>query len=74
MTSLAVLGLFIAPRRTLAAFRAEGIGSSPFAMDDPRELLDLTIDARRQWFGIPEWGLATTRRQLHADAPRPGAC
>jgi len=73
VTSLAALGLLVAPRRTIAAFRAEGIGPSLFALDDPSELLDLTVGELRQRLGLPQPGLATTPRQLHPDAPRPSA-
>lgn len=70
VTSLAALGLVIAPRRTLAAFRAGTMGPSLFALDDASALLDLTVGELRQKLGLPEAGVATLPRRLHPDAPR----
>jgi hypothetical protein len=72
VTSLVGLGLVVAPRRTIAAFRAGASGPSLFALDDAGELLELTVGELRQRLGLPERGLATTPRRLHADAPRLG--
>lgn len=70
VTSLAAMGLIVAPRRVLAAFRAEGSRPSLFALDDASELLDLTVGELRQKLGLPTSGLATQPRRLHPDAPR----
>ena len=43
VTSLAGLGIVVAPRRTIAAFRAGASGPSLFALDDAGELLGLTV-------------------------------
>lgn len=74
VVSGALLGLLCAPRRTVAAFRAGGNRPSLFAEDDVEKLLDVTIGELRQKLGLPEQGLATAPRGLHAHAPTPATC
>lgn len=71
VVSGALLGLLCAPRRTVAAFRAGGSRPSLFAQDDVESLLELTIGELRHKLGLPEPGLATAPRRLHALAPAP---
>ncbi len=72
VTAGTVLGFMLAPRRTLAAFRAGGSGPSLFAEDDADKLLDMTVGELRQKLGLPEGGLAAIPRKLHSYAPRFG--
>lgn len=65
-----LLGFLLAPRRTWAAFRASGSHPSLFIEADANELLDMTIGELRQKLALPEGGLATLPRRLHAYAPR----
>lgn len=69
VTAGTVLGLILAPRRTLAAFFAGGSHPSLFAEDDAEPLLNLTVGELRQKLGLPVDGLATLPRQLHPFAP-----
>ena len=71
VTAGTLLGFMLAPRRTLAAFRA-GASSCPslFVEDDADKLLDLTVGELRQKLGLPEGGLASIPRKLHPFAPR----
>ena len=64
------VGLLFAPRRTLAAFTAAGKGRSLFATNvDYDALLDTPLGELRALLGIPERGLASRPRGLHAHAP-----
>lgn len=65
------LGLLIAPRRTLQAWRDSGRGQANLFNRDLAEyerVLDLTIGELREQLGIPTQGLATARA-LHVAAP-----
>jgi hypothetical protein len=75
----ALLGLVVAPRRTLHAFRAAGRGRSlfPFARLDELEfaaayerLLSMTVGDLRRDLGVPKQGVATHARRLHDYAPK----
>jgi hypothetical protein len=64
------VGLVVAPRRTLAAFKSAGAGPSLFASDVGYEsLLDRRLGELRALLGAPERGVATLPRGLHAHAP-----
>ncbi|MFW6197732.1 MAG: hypothetical protein ACOC5B_02595 [Myxococcota bacterium] len=65
-----MLGLTVAPRRTLRALRASGRGNL-FDVDDHtyEALMDRTIGELRAELGIPEEGLADHPRGLHSGAP-----
>ena len=69
----ALLGALLAPRRTWRAFVASGArnGSSLFPVDIPYEtLLELSIAELRRELGIPQAGLASGPREVHALAPK----
>jgi len=67
-----LLGLVLAPRRTLDVLRGERGRGSLFDMrQDYDQLLDRTVGELREMLGIPEHGLATRPRDLHPHAPRP---
>lgn len=67
----AVLGIVFAPRRTWDALRASGEGRSLFSLTmDYEGLLEMTVGELRAMLGIPERGLTTLPRGLHAHAPR----
>jgi len=69
VASAALLGLLLAPRRALAAFRAPG--KTLWERDvDYERLLDMTVGELRQLMGLPAEGLATHPRGLHAYAPK----
>lgn len=82
VTAGALLGFVLAPRRTLAAFRAskaaplwalatggaEGDGGAREL--DYERLLDMSVGDLRAMLGVPAEGLATAPRALHARAPR----
>lgn len=70
--SLALFGLVIAPRRTLAAWRAARGGSSLFRLArlDYESLLAQPLGELRATLGLPRAGLALRPRDLHTDAPR----
>ena len=71
---LALAGLVVAPRRTLAAWRAGPVGGSLFHETGGYEqALAGEIGALRRRLGLPEEGLARHARALHADAPAGGA-
>jgi hypothetical protein len=81
VTSGVLLGLFMAPRRTLRAFRAERGSASLFplcAFSKPefaaryKELLGMTVGELRRALGVPDAGVADRPRGLHAYAPEPG--
>ena len=64
------LGLFIAPRRMLAAFKVPGSGGSLFVERVEYErLLGGSVGELRDLLGIPAQGLANLPRRLHAHAP-----
>jgi hypothetical protein len=72
--SAVLLGLFVAPRRMLRAFRACPGGRSLFSdMHDYDALLDLTVGELRTRLGVPEVGVAPGPRRLHPLAPRANA-
>lgn len=70
VVGLALAGLLIAPRRTLAAWRAGPVGGSlfqePFRYEDA---LGQEIGSLRQRLGLPREGLSRRPRRLHPDAP-----
>ena len=71
----ALMGVLVAPRRTLAAWRASGDArGSLFAAVTTREqyesLLAGTVAELRVRLGVPDAGVATGPRRLHAYAPR----
>lgn len=69
VVSLAALGLVIAPRRTVRAWRASERLPSLFADDGELEaLLALPVGVLRRKLGVPQGGIAIARR-LHAAAP-----
>jgi hypothetical protein len=65
----ALTGLLIAPRRTVAAYRASADRPSLFAQSDADDLLELTVGELRARLGVPQQGLATQPRALHTYAP-----
>ena len=67
----AVIGLLLAPRRTIAAVRSSSVGGSLFGSEVSYEqMLELTVGELREMLAIPPAGLARRRRGLHALAPR----
>lgn len=67
----ALLGLVIAPRRTLAAWRTY-LGDRSLFHEGPEgydALLAMTVAELRAKLGLPEAGLATIPRALHQAAP-----
>ena len=65
-------GLLLAPRRTLAAWRASDAEGSLF--QSPRaydELLSMTVGELRAELRVPARGVADRPRELHPRAPRP---
>lgn len=69
-----LVGLVVAPRRTLRAWRRAGRASSLY--QSPRgydELLAMSVGELRRELALPAAGLATAPRRLHARAPRPDA-
>ncbi len=66
----AALGVVVAPARTFKALRAAtGVGTL-FDMDaDYERLLQLTVGELRALLSIPNEGLASDARGLHAHAP-----
>jgi hypothetical protein len=66
----AALGLLVAPRRTVAALDA-GPGGSLFTLDVAYDaLLEKTVGELRALLSIPEAGVVSRPRGLHALAPR----
>lgn len=66
----ALLGVVLAPHRTMAALRAPGPRGSLFDMAvDYDAPLERTVGELREMLGIPPHGLATIPRGLHAHAP-----
>ncbi len=70
-------GLVLAPRRTLAAWRAAASTDAPSLYAEPfgpyEALLELTIGELRERLGVPRGGLNPHPRALHHGAPRPSA-
>jgi hypothetical protein len=68
----ALLGLAIAPRRTLAAWRAAPARRSLFhdGPDAYTALLSMSVAELRDKLGVPATGIATTPRALHGAAPK----
>lgn len=71
LNSVAVLiGMFLSPRRVLAAFRAAKGARSLYRAPVPMEqALSMRVADLREHLGIPKSGLTTSRR-LHEDAQR----
>jgi hypothetical protein len=68
------VGLLFAPRRTVGAFKLAGGGRSLFDRGvDYESLLDRSVGELRALLGVPEGGLASVPRGLHAHAPSDGA-
>lgn len=68
----ALVGLLVAPRRTLRAWRASG-GPGPSLFHGPHAydaLLALSVAELRRILELEPGGLAETRRELHSLAPR----
>ena len=68
--SLAIGGVFLAPKRVWRAYRASGAGRSSL-FQDPRpydEVLDESVGALRARLGVPPGGVAEGPRGLHARA------
>lgn len=67
----ALMGLCVAPLRTLRAWRAGAGGKGSLLHDgaDYERLLELTIGELRERLGVPAEGLARGRRGLHSFAP-----
>jgi hypothetical protein len=82
IVSGALLGLLVAPRRTLEAWRASprhrsllhlcSSDARAFAASYER-LLAMTVAELRRELGTPDSGIATHARRLHAHAPKPPA-
>jgi hypothetical protein len=65
-----MLGFIGAPRRALAAFKANKRGRVLWAMNaDYNDLLAMTVGELRTLLGVPQEGLATIPRRRHAHAP-----
>ena len=65
-----VVGVVLAPRRTLQAFRESTPGRSLFGLgNDYESLLDRTVGELREMLALPENGLAKRPRERHAHAP-----
>jgi hypothetical protein len=66
-----VLGVLIAPLRTLAAWRAARSARGLFALDDAdyEALLSLSVAELRARLGVPVEGLVRRPRRLHSTAP-----
>lgn len=71
VVSAGLLGLIVAPLRTLRAWSASSAERSLFNSDDLsyEQLLALTVGELRQKLGLPVAGLAATPRGLHGMAP-----
>lgn len=65
------LGLMVAPRRTLRAWRSSRGGPSLFFLDDHSfdDLLQLRLGELRKILGLREEGLSKERRGVHSRAP-----
>jgi hypothetical protein len=70
VTVNALLGVVFAPRRTMIALRTSSAGGSLFSMTvDYESLLERTVGELREMLALPQQGLATHPRRLHAHAP-----
>jgi hypothetical protein len=66
-----VAGLLLAPRRTLAAWRASRTDASLFHTARSYEsLLAMTVGELRDELGVPRHGVAIAPRKLHSFAPK----
>jgi hypothetical protein len=67
----ALMGLLLAPRRTLGAWRSAA-GARPLWKVAPRyeELLAMSVGELRALVGAPAEGIASGERGLHKNAPR----
>lgn len=64
------VGLVLAPRRTLAAWRAGRAARALFGLDVAYErLLEMSVGELRALLGVPEDGVAIAPRRLHDRAP-----
>jgi hypothetical protein len=71
IVAVALVGLFIAPRRTVRAWRASRADGSLFHTGrDYESLLRMTVGELRRELGVPQDGLASEPRRLHARAPK----
>jgi hypothetical protein len=65
-----LLGFFVAPRRTFAAWRGAGRGPSLFTAGlEFESLLSLDVHTLREQLGVPVEGVARIPRQRHPHAP-----
>jgi hypothetical protein len=65
-----LLGFFVAPRRTFAAWRGAGRGPSLFTAGlEYESLLSLDVHTLREQLGVPVEGVARIPRQRHPHAP-----
>ena len=76
VTSGALMGLLLGPRRTVRAWRRSSKRESLFPLCEEKdfaeryeELLSMTVGELRKMLGVPDSGVATTERKLHAYAP-----
>ena len=70
----AAFGLFIAPLRTLRAFRDAAGCTTLYRLGlDYEETLALPLDALRETTGVPPAGMARHPARLHSAAPRAAA-
>lgn len=67
-----MMGLLIAPWRTLRAWRVSSTARGLFAHgdEDYEALLSLSVDELRTKLGVPAEGLARRPRRLHSTAPK----
>jgi hypothetical protein len=70
IASVAFTGIFISPRRMLAAFRETHDSACLWALDVPyEELLEMSVADLRALLRLPPDGIAQGRRGLHERAP-----
>lgn len=70
IVQLALLGLVIAPRRTIAAWRASNDSFSLFHGTKPYdELLTMSVAELRAYLGVPTEGIAKGPQKRHPKAP-----
>jgi hypothetical protein len=66
-----LLGVALAPRRALAAWRGAARGRALWSMNaEYTHLLGLTVGELRSLLGLPRAGLARAPRKRHAHAPK----
>ncbi len=72
-----LLGLLLGPRRTVRAWRKSANRESLFPLCRARDfadryeaLLSMTVGELRRHLGVPQRGIATEPRKLHAYAPK----